>query len=84
MISDANISEDLGAGPDNNTIPQRGVPFAALSARSAKGHSLINRHVFSCNRRLADHDPHAVIDKEPGPKPGTGMDFDARQKPGKL
>jgi hypothetical protein len=39
----------------------------ALETGAAERHALVQGHVVADLRRLADHDPHAVVDEHAGP-----------------
>src|SRR4029079_2165824 len=65
-------------------VAERGMPLAALLSCSPKRHPLKERDIITDLSRLADHDPHAMIDEESDPDAGRGMNFDPRQPTGGL
>ncbi len=77
IVADCDPAEDLGPGPDDHMIAERGVAFTSLFTSSTKRDPLKERHVISDLCRFADHDPHAMVDKKTCADFGGGMDFNA-------
>ncbi len=65
-------------------IAERGMALSSFFSRPAKRHTLEEGHIISDLRRLADHDPHAMVNEKPGTDLRRGMDFDSRQYTGSL
>ena len=79
-VADVDRPEDLGAGADDHALAERRVPLALVPRRAAERDAVVERAVVADFRRLADHDPHAVVDEHPPPDRGAGMDLDAGQE----
>src|SRR6185503_19639039 len=52
-----------------------------LQAGAAERHALVEGHVVADLRRLADHDPHAVVDEHAAPDARARVYLDAREEP---
>ena len=82
---DGETAEHLRARTDDHAGFERRVALgAARERRAAQRHALIDRAVIADDRRLADHDTHAVIDEHAPADRRTGVDFDACQEPAGL
>ena len=55
-----------------------------VPACAAQRHALIQGHIITNFSGLADHDPHAMVDKEATPHLGTRMNLDPGQPPPKI
>ena len=60
--------------------PTGGVPLDPLHRAAAEGDPVVEHHVVADLGGLADDDAHAVVDEEPVPDDGTGMDLDPRDR----
>src|SRR5262249_10140572 len=78
--ADGKAADDLGAGPDDDVVAERGVALLALQAGAAERDALEQRDVFADRGRRADDDAHAVIDEQSRPESGGRMDLDARRE----
>src|SRR5579862_6286248 len=84
VIANANSSEYLRAGSDDDVVSNRRVTFSALVTGSAQRYVLVDQDIVADLGGFADDDAHAVIDKETATDDGTGVDFDAGEKTGNL
>ena len=84
IVSDFDITQDLGASADRDAIPDRGMPLARVQARATQGDSVVDRHVGTHDCRLADDNSCAVINEDSGTKAGTRVDLDPGQRPRSL
>jgi hypothetical protein len=69
-------AKHLGAGPDDDAVKQCRVSLARIGRCPAQSDALIKRDVVADLRGLADHDPGAMVDKEPPPDGRAGVNFD--------
>ena len=83
-IADLDSAENLGSRADHNVIANRRMAFAALVARATKRDSLINQNIIANFRRLTNYYTHPVINKKTVADFSAGVDFNPRQKTGKL
>ena len=74
--SDDDIPQDLRPGSNNHMIFQSGVALALVQAGAAQGDTMIESDVPANLSRLADHDTHAMVDKELRPDRGSRVDLD--------
>jgi hypothetical protein len=58
--------------------------LTTLFTRTAESNTLVDEGVVSNNGSFSDHDTHAVVNEDALPNRSTRMNFNARQKPGKL
>ena len=84
VVSDPEGAEHLGARADEHVVPQGGVAFAVVLARTAQGHPLVQRAVVANLRRLTDHHAHTVVNEQPPANGSAGMNFYAGLMPGPL
>ena len=57
------------------------MPLGPPCARPAQGHALEEMDVVLDDRRLADDDPHPVVDEEPLADARSGVDLNAGEGP---
>src|SRR5207253_7212587 len=77
--TDRERPENLGARPYHYAVFQRRVALAFIPAGAAEGHTLVKRDVIADLGGFADHNAHAVVDKEAPTDPGPRMDLDPGQ-----
>jgi hypothetical protein len=82
VVPDGDRAEHLGAGADHHAVADRGVTLAPLEARATEGHALIEGHVATDVRRLADDHAGGMVDEQPASELGAGMDVHPGQNPG--
>ena len=63
-MADFNIAEDLGAGPDQDTIANLGVAVAAGLSGSAKCDTMQDLDIVLDHRRLADDKAGGVVEED--------------------
>ncbi len=80
VFPDGDVAENFRASADDDVVFDRGMPLAVLLAGASQSHALIKSHVIAHDRRLADHDAHAVIDEQPPSNLGSGMNFDSGEQ----
>jgi hypothetical protein len=56
------------------------VAFADALSSAAQSDALVQSNVVANDRRLADNDPHSMVDEDTVAEACTGMDLDARPK----
>src|SRR5262245_53646190 len=79
-FADGDRPEHYRADADDNIVFERGMALAALLARAAERHALVERDPIADFARLADHHAHAVVDEEAPADRRAGMDLDAGEK----
>ncbi len=67
VVADGDGAEDLGPGPDDHAIADRRVALLVRETRTPECHSLVDRHVVTDHRGLADDDTLAWSMKSPRP-----------------
>src|SRR5206468_7339547 len=72
--------ENLGPRSHHDVVAEGGMALLSLVARAPQGHALEETHVLSDLGCLSDDDAHAVVDEEPRPQLGRGMDLDTGEK----
>ena len=77
IIPDRKRTDNLRPGTDHDIVPDRRMTLSGLLAGTAKCHALIQRHVISDDRRLADDDAASVIDKKSLADRRSRMDLNA-------
>ena len=76
MSSDGYGSQNRGSEPDNHEILDGRVSLPLAQTGAPETHALIDHHIVSDDRRLADHDPHSMVNETTGTDGGTRMDLD--------
>jgi hypothetical protein len=80
VVANFDVAQHLGAAPHHHAIAQGGVALAFFVARAAQRHALVEQHIVSDFGGFADHHAHAVVDEEPPPDVGAGVNLDPRQE----
>src|SRR5207302_11251129 len=81
VLADGDIAEQFGARTYRHVVANRRMTFTFLLASPAERYSLIDGDIGADNGGLADHNPHAVINKKPMSNECAGMDFDSGKEP---
>ena len=79
-VADGHRPEHGRPGRDDDEVLDRRMALAFVGARPAERDALVQRDVVTDLRRLADHDPHAVIDEDAPADRRRGVDVDAGQE----
>src|SRR5471032_93785 len=77
-------TEHLGARPYHHAITQSRVALAFIPGGAAQRHAFIQGHVITDFGGLANHNAHAMVDKEATPHLGTRVNLDAGQPAAKF
>ena len=64
IVADGHIADDLGAGADEDVIPNGGMALAGILTRTAKRYALIKRAVVANFGGLTDNNARAVVYKQ--------------------
>ena len=64
IAAHSDVAEYPGAASDHDIVAERRVAPPRLLPGSTKRDALVEGHVVADDGRLADHDPHAVVDEE--------------------
>ena len=83
-LTDGDRPEHLRPSPDNNAVLQGGVALRLCQHLPTQGHPVIEHAVIADFGGLPDDDAHAVVDEEPSPDGGPGVDFHTAGEPGNL
>src|SRR5579872_3495797 len=79
--TDGDRSENDGAGSDHHAVFERRMALAALQARAAERHALIERAVAADFGGLSDDDTRSVVDEQSRAEFSPRVDFDAGEEP---
>src|SRR5271165_2143206 len=84
VLANYDVAQHLRARADNDIVADCRMALAALLAGAAQGHALIQRHIITDDRSLANNHAHSVIDEEPAADLRAGMNLDASYELGEL
>ncbi len=66
-VANVDRPQHFGPGPDDDAVTQCRVAFALIPTSTAQRNAVVKRAIVADHGRLADHDPHAVVDKKRRP-----------------
>jgi hypothetical protein len=88
VVADPDRPQHGRPNAQNDPVTDGRVPLAALAvgppAAAAEGDAVVHGHVVADPGGLAYHDRGRVVDEQPPPDAGAGMDLDAGQPSGEL
>jgi len=74
------IGPRIFAPTDHHVASERRVPLALAPRGPAERHAVVERRIVADLGRLADHDPHPVVDEHPPPDRRPRVDLDPREE----
>ena len=80
IVSDNNISQDLGSGPNDDVISDRRMPLPLFLTGAAERDVLIDENAVSDFRGFTDNYAHPVVNEKPATDPGAWMDLDSSEE----
>ena len=84
MVTNHNIAQYLRTATNDNSVANRRVALAAILASTSQSHTLVYEHVVANLSRFADHNSHAVVDKETPAYLCPRMNFNASNETAEL
>jgi hypothetical protein len=80
VISNNNISEDLGSGPNNDMVSYRGMALSLFLTGTTESYVLIDQDAVPDLGCLSDNNTHSVVNEKPATDPRSGMDLDSSEE----
>lgn len=78
-VAESDRSQDLRARTDEDAIADRRMALDRIKFDPAQGDAMKDNAIIADFRGFTDNDAHAMIDHQPLPQLGSGMNLDASE-----
>lgn len=79
-MAQLNSAEQFGTRPNDYSVAEGGVAFAAAVPGATERDTVIDEHIVANNGGFTNHDAHAVIDEEAATNHRTRVNLDAGEE----